>query len=994
MIHLHGHQTTSFLDGYGTADQIIDRIVELGQSSIAVTDHGNVFGHVPVARAAKKRNIKPIYGCEFYIVDDITKRERFQASLGVNAFPHVTVLAANAIGYVNLLKLSRLSWENAYYKPRIDWRTLYNNQEGLIVLTGCASGYPTRLLQSSGYDATCDFIYNVSKHIKALFIELVPQPDYDVSHLTADAITRIAADLQLPLVLTADAHFPRPTDYAAQQIMLRAGMRKKITDIDIGIHIPPYQYYCSAEELFDRAQAVCINTPPEWLRQAIINTDIIGEICRVIIPQAEPVTFPTIPANFADSGAYLLDLAQRGIDTRKIAGQMLPGKESAYANRMWYEWEVICRRGFADYLLVVEDMVRHAKERNTVAACRGSAGGCLLLWLIGASETDPIAHNLSFERFFDDTRVDPPDVDMDFERGARDSVVEYVFNKYGRTKCSQITALSQLHARQALQDTAFVLNIPRAEYAKLSDTLTADNDSEEQLDDTINADAISIISKYPQLAIFPKLIGQYRQSSVNAAGLLISSRDLADMIGVVISKDGKPVAAVDKRGAADLGFLKMDVLSVNGLDIIGRALRNIGNGEVNWIYHIPLNDQAALQEARDGRLAGIFQLDGSSATRVIREIGADTFEDLIAASALCRPGPAKLVPLYALHKRDNITFQRYLNHIDPKCQTIVSSTYGAIIYQEQVMRLAREVAGFEWKDVHALRKAIQVKSGFNSEWEQKFIAGCIANNLSSAEATSWWEQIEECGGYLFNLAHGTTYALIGYWMLYLKAHFPAQFYEAYLALDDNEWTQKRLIREFMGLGGQIDILNPQYSGASFRAVTDKYFVGGYTGIKGIGQKTAEKLATVAPFASWGIMLAAMPKAPREALTAAKPTGNAPYNIQKLIRLAPWAPVPHTDEVEREKRIAKQLYQPGQLPFGSPINDIGIAGYVTVKEVSNDRAYIVVEDETGVILAKVAAKDAPRLLPFFKEILVSDYVAVAGWWTGDCLFVRGIEVLKR
>jgi DNA polymerase-3 subunit alpha len=1018
--HLHGHSTFSFLDGYGTPEQIAQRIKELGHSSCAITDHGNVFAHVPWQKACRNAGIKPIFGCEFYVCDDMTARTReLRQGMG-QGLPHATVLAATQKGYENLLKLSRLSWEEGfYYKPRLDWPTIGRHQEGLIVLSGCVGGYPSRLITGVDVEAAWSFVCTVRKWIEQYYIEAIPEPGLNISHATFEPLFRVANDLRIPVVMTGDAHFPRREDHDAQDLMLAVGMNEKIGG-ERKLQLPEYQFYCSRDELLARAQGVWSGAPPAWYAQAIDNAGLIAASCNVEIPKAKPIAFPKIPEG-SSAADELWRVVCEGATRRIEAGQIPAGQSQDYFARAAREFDTIKRKGFCDYLLAIGDVVHWMKEQGGLVMLRGSAGGCLMLWLMGASETDPILHALSFERFYDDTRPDPPDVDIDFEKGKRDEAIAYIYATYGADRCAQIAALSQIKAKAALQDAASAFGIHRSEFAPLSNALESrDEDVAGQLEAVTDPAALAVFARHPELKIIERLIGQYRQSSIHACGVLVSSEPLDKVIGVVLGKDKQVVASVDKEGAKELGLLKMDFLSVTGLDIVAAAVRKLGK-PMSWLTTIPLDDCASLKLADEGFLAGVFQLNGGSAARVCREIGLNTFEDIVVASALCRPGPAEWASTYRQNKTRPAVFEDYLAQMHPAAANVVRRTYGILLYQEQVMQIAREMAGLEWKDVHKLRKGVCDKIGFdpqkgpawNEEWHEKFVGGCIKNGVPQAEAEFWWTSIKSHGGYSFNRSHCVTYGIIGYWMLYLKAHYPTAFYEAFLQIEQDPITTKRLVREFEHIGGDVRLLDPVFLGMSFRACGDHALTGGLTDIKGIGPKIAEKIIAQGPFMGWTHLYSALPKgiaakfreagigqqcpqclAADETCDLCGGTGLA-FDTQRVVMLAPWYPVQITSPTEAALRKQYAVAHLGCLKMGVPSDDdVFVAGYVTFTNFEKDRLIAIVEDEHCTVATKVPARLAKQLGPKFRGLLVSDYVAVRGWWAGDVLYAKDFAIMKR
>lgn len=977
----------------GTSEQIRDRVLELGHKAVAVTDHGSLFGYVPHTKAFKGTGVKVVYGVEAYIVDNIAVRERSQESLGVDGIPHITLLAKNGEGYENILRLNKIAWEDGfYYKPRIDHETLIRHSRGVIVLSGCPTGYPTRYIAQGKYEEAYNHMKWLSDNIEDYFIEIVPSPGYEPSRLSSDYLYSCANTLKRPVVLTSDAHFPRPEDHAAQDILLCIGIRKQLNDPLRTLRIADYYYYCSRDEILERAEKVFSSTPREWIEQAADNSSAIADMCEVEIPIAKSVAFPDVPTDSSPE-KLLLEWVYEGWARRESMGQIPQAARGEYWERVTHEYTVLVNKGFADYILAISDVVSWMKKHDCLVVCRGSAGGSALLWLLGTSTIDPIKHELSFERFYDENRPDPPDVDIDFESGRRHEAIEYVFEKYGRDHCSQIASLSELKAKSALQDTAFVLGIPRHEFAALSNALNSSDDATAQLSSIKDPSVLRVLENHPDLRVFEKIIGQFRQSSVHAAGILISSIPIDKIIGTILGKDKFPVATVDKYGAADLGFLKMDFLGVNALDIISNVVKKIGK-DVDWLESIPLDDEAALKLARDGKLASIFQLEGSSAAKVSGEINTNTFDDIVAASALCRPGPGDWVPTYRKFKNDLREFDYWLSTIDPRAAAIVDNTYGILLYQEQVMAIARELAGFSWPDVHKLRKNVTSSSGDEvmAQWKQKFFAGCEANGVKQDEAVHWWNSIQTHSHYSFNRAHCTTYGQVGYWMLYLKAHYHAQFYEAALKGEADDMVRKRLLREFMTLGGQVSLIDHRYSKANFSSVNDQWIVGGFMNLKGIGAKGAEKLESKSPFKTFEDMIDALPKVARNNFTSCYDSTG--WKVQSLVSLVPWFPIPFVDPELEAIRNQYGLYSPKHLPPCEVQQEVRVCGYVTALEVEKDRAIFYVEDDSTSIIARVPSKKVHSMLDSIRPIAVGCYVMFVGRWVGDCMFINSTTVIKQ
>lgn len=1006
--NLHGHSTYSFLDGYGQPTQIAERLKELGQTSAALTDHGNVFGHVAWQKAFKKSGLKPLFGCEFYIVSDISVRDRHDPVLDIDGFPHVTVFALTQEGYRNLLRLVSFAQTDGFYmKPRIDWPTLTKYQKGLVVLSGCVGGQPCRMINAERLEEAVDFIYQRKQQIEHYYIELVPEPGLDLSHNSMPILVQIARELDIPMIMTSDAHFPAPQHFKYQDLMLAIQLRKKVHEERL--RLPEFQYYCTPEELLGRAVECMGNNPifdVSEMIAAIERSADLAEMAEAEVPMGKPVSFWNKKGRFAND--ILREWVDRGLYDRVKSGKLPEAKINEYTERANREMELIIEKGFADYILAITDICLWVKKQGGLVMCRGSAGGCLLLWLLGCSETDSIEHELSFERFYDYTRPDPPDIDVDFEIGWRDRVIEYIYSKYGHDKCSQIAALTLMRAKNALMDVADAYGIPKSQYEALSQLLDSkDDDVESQIDALTDSAARGVLSAHPELHDAIYLVGQCRNLTVHAAGVLISADPLNDIVATGTFGKDSIVSSVDKHGAADLGFLKLDLLAVSAYDVIADAVRLAGK-DMNWLYSLTYDDPIVYAEARKGEVAGVFQLDGA-AMRVAHEIGLDDFTELYACSALCRPGAMQFVNLYCQNKFNSDKFDEYLNAIHPTAADIVKKTYGVLLYQEQVMRICREMAGMDWPTVHKLRKRIAAASfnghALGAEYGDPFIEGCVSNGVDRHEAEHWWEAIKAHGIYSFNKSHCVTYAIVGYWMLYLKTYYPQQYYQAFLAHEgasqqSNELLMKRLIKEYRQQGGIVKMLDPTCSKATFSSPMPGMIVGGWVNIKGIGAAKAATLAEQVLCGEFKDWYDVEPYLPRSVWNAIVDSGLVEGHVLRpgvTGELASWVPVMKTEPQDAAVRDEYCLVRPGELPNEMISNDIFVGGYVTAKHkkartgsFKGDQIIYVIEDETGQILARVPKKDLGTVGIECKESMnLGNYVAIRGWWAGDTLFIRGV-----
>ena len=1005
---MHGHTTYSFLDGYGRPEQIAERLKSLGQTGAACTDHGNTFAFVPFEIAMRKAGLKPIFGLEAYVVDDMSERTKFNPSLGADGFPHATIIAMTQEGYANLLKLCTLSWkEGYYYKPRLDWETIAKYQKGLIVLSGCVGGYPSRIINSGKHEEARNFVATRRQQIEHYYVELVPEPGLSISHTSTPVLMQIARELSVPMIMTHDGHFPSPEDHDTEDNMLCIGIRTEKNDPQRQLKLPAFQYYCSAEELLDRAVRTLTGQKYEMseLVQAIENSAILADLCEVEIPKAKPMLFPGI----ANSEEQLWSDIVAGMRKRMAQGRFTIQQLQQYKERAEMEYSKIKAKNFCDYLLVVADVCNAAKNNGGLVMCRGSAGGCLLLFLLGCSETDPIVHKLSFQRFYDDSREDAPDVDMDFESNQRDWVIQYITDKYGKANTAQIAALTVFRAKNALLDLAKIYGIDRAEIQDLASALDSkDDDTEKQFNALTDPAAKAILQKYPQLAGINEMIGQCRQSSIHAAGMLISSAPINDCIAI-IEQPGKPrIASADKKNVAAIGFLKLDLLSVMALDIVSAAVKRIGKTN-EWLYSLPLDDTEVYKHARNGKVAGVFQLDGS-AMKIGYKIGLETFQEFYACSALCRPGANSHVNLYAENKHNPGKFASYLSKLHPIAAKIVEETNGVLLYQEQVMAICHDMAMMDWPIVNRLRKRISSATSefyeLGGEYKDAFFTGCLTNGVSEEETATWWNAIKAHGFYSFNKSHCVTYGIIGYWMLYLSHYYPDAYYESFLRFEGhgstNELLMKRLVLEYVSRGGKFELISPKYSQKSFHSPYPGLIVGGWENIKGIGSVQADGILKAGPFENWSDVKRKVKTDIYYRFHEAGLTGALPIDRQACIELCPWMPVYTSKPAHTEARELSGAWQPSDLTPGEAIDgDVLICGYVTVAhrklragQFKGDQIIYMAEDEHGAIEFRASQKNVAMAQRLKIEVAKADYIAVSGWWSGDALYVKDFQVIDR
>jgi DNA polymerase-3 subunit alpha len=759
-VHLHVHSEYSILDGACRIPALAARAAELEMPAVTLTDHGSLAGAVELHREAKKQGIKPIVGCEVYVSDDRHRQEK--------GYAHLTVLAESNEGYANLIRLSSLGYlEGYYYKPRVDWELLERHAKGLVVLSGCLSGRVAKALEETRpQDAAADLDRLVqifgpdSTYVEIQNAGLEPQQRINPQ------LAKLAEATGLPLVATGDVHYLMHEDARAHEALLCIQSGDSLKNPNHWRFDTDQFYFKTPAEMAEDFAAY-----PDALRRTLevaerCNVEL--ELGQILLPK-----FPTPEGR--DAFEYLVELCESGLARR------YPAIDDELRDRLQFELKTIREMGFADYFLIVWDFIHFAKTHGiSVGPGRGSAAGSLAAYCLEITDVDPMRYGLLFERFLNPARKDLPDMDIDFAVAGRDRVINYVTEKYGRDRVAQIITFSTMMARAAVRDAGRVLEVPYGTVDKIAKMIP--EGPKVYLDESLKPgqelrtayDADPIVKEIVDLA--KPLEGLVRADSIHAAGVVISDRPLMDI--VPLQQKGPEQEVVTQLGmwdVVDLGLLKMDFLGLRNLDVIDEALELIGGIEVD---DIPLDDKKTYEMLAKADSIGVFQFESSGMREALRQVKPTEFEDLIALVALYRPGPMQYIPLYARRKNG----QEPVTYIDPRLESITGTSYGTCIYQEQYMRIAKEIAGFTPAEAETLRKAIGKKiHALMASLKDKFLAGAAASGTIPAVAEQLWKDMEQSQDYSFNKAHSACYALIAYRTAWLKANYPQEYMAALIS---------------------------------------------------------------------------------------------------------------------------------------------------------------------------------------------------------------------
>ena len=847
--HLHVHTEYSLLDGSSKIKELVARAKELGMDSLAITDHGVMYGVIDFYRAAKDAGIKPIIGCEIYV----SPGSRFEKETGHNEdrYYHLVLLAENDKGYHNLMKIvSKGFTEGYYYKPRVDYEVLEQYSEGIIALSACLAGEVQKYLARNMYDEACKSALRYQKIFgKGNFFLELQDHGIDMQKKVNMDLLRMSSGLGIELVATNDIHYIYDTDYEAHDILLCIQTGKKVMDED-RMRYEGGQYYLKSEE---EMRALF-----PYALQAIDNTAKIAARCNVEIEfGVRKLPKYQVPKEFWDSEEeegeaswrYLHHLCYEGLNRR------YGSEKPELTERLDYELSVIRNMGFIDYFLIVWDFINYAKTNGImVGPGRGSAAGSIVAYTLAITDIDPLKYDLLFERFLNPERVSMPDIDVDFCYERRGEVIDYVVSKYGKHNVAQIVTFGTLAAKGVIRDVGRVLDMPYAQVDAIAKMIPKELNI--TIDKALKMNPL-LKKEYDEnsqikylIDMSKRLEGLPRHTSMHAAGVLISQKAVDEYVPLSRSTDGTITTQYIMTTLEELGLLKMDFLGLRTLTVIQDAVNLVkkNKGVTINLQDIDYNDKQVLDYIGTGKTDGIFQIESAGMKSFMKELKPESLEDIIAGIALYRPGPMDFIPKYLKGKndRDSITYDC------PQLEPILKTTHGCIVYQEQVMQIVRDLAGYTLGRSDLLRRAMSKKKQAVMEKERKNfvygneeegVDGCIKRGIDEATANKIYDEMIDFAKYAFNKSHAAAYGVVSYQTAYLKYYYPVEFMASLLtSVIDNSSKVIEYVQTCKGMG--IDILPPDINQSERNFTAQGGAIRyGLSALKSIGKAMVDQLVS-------------------------------------------------------------------------------------------------------------------------------------------------------
>lgn len=858
-VHLHNHTFHSVLDGLTKIHDLVDKVKELGMEAAAVTDHGTMSGILDYYKTAKKAGIKPIIGIETYVAT----RSRFDRDPGKDKQRfHLTVLAMNNTGFHNLMKLStRANLEGMYYKPRIDHELLEELNEGLIVLSGCASGEIGVALKEDDYDRARE----IAKWYKSIFgdryyLELQdhghPKSNthWDVQAKINKGLIKLSKELDIEMVVTCDGHYLTHEYQDAHEILLCVGTGSYLSD-EKRMSLKDFELHLTdPRDIIDHWG--------EEFPEVIRNTKKIADRCDVEIELGR-ILIPKYPLPDGENEhSYLLRLTYQGLlqryngaskeEAEKLdPDEIIPKLSDEVRERAKMELGVMGNMGYEGYFLIVQDFINWGKSQGIVfGPGRGSAAGSIVAYALNITDLDPLKYGLLFERFLNPDRISMPDIDVDIQDTRRDEVIEYCAKKYGEDHVSNIATFGKMFGRMAVRDVARVLEVPYAESDRLAKLVPPPNQGRHiPLSVSIKEDA-DLRNEYENnptakevLDYAIQLEGTIRSHGVHACGVVIAPDTLVNYIPLEMAQKGVVATQFPMGEVEELGLLKMDFLGLSNLTIINNAMRIIRKAykkEIN-LSELPLDDKKTYELFQRGDTTGVFQLESAGMKRYLRGLKPTTFEDIIAMVALYRPGPMQFIDSFIRRKHG----EEEITYLHSGMKNSLKNTYGILVYQEQFMQISKEWCGFTGGQADTLRKAVgKKKIDLMKKVKPEFVEGAVKVGGATKEiAETFWTQLEEFANYCFNKSHAACYGLIAYWTAYLKAHYPDAFMAALMTSDHDDTDRLAIeITECKHMG--ISVLSPDIneSFVEFAVVPNENKIRfGMSAVKGVGVGAVEEV---------------------------------------------------------------------------------------------------------------------------------------------------------
>ena len=858
-VHLHNHTHHSLLDGLTKVDELVERVKDLGMEACAITDHGTMSGAIEFYKSANRAGVRPIIGIETYVA----ARSRFDRDPSKDkARYHLILLAMNETGYQNLMMLStKANLEGMYYKPRIDHELLEQYNEGIIALSGCASGELGENLRVDNYEEA----KKIAKWYKKIFGDryyLELQDHGHPSHPSAwdtqvtinKHLEKLSKELDIPCVVTSDGHYLDHSDQDAHEILLCVGTAAYLSDQnrmslkDFELHVT------DPNDIIERWST----TNP----QAVANTGIVASRCNLTIELGR-ILIPTFPTPNGETEKEYLDfLVYHGMARRYLGksdeeaaamtnAQVRVALSDAQRDRLDMEFEVLDRMGYNGYFLIVQDFINWGKSQGIIfGPGRGSAAGSIIAYSLNITDLDPLEYDLLFERFLNPDRISMPDIDIDIQDTRRDEVIQYCADKYGESRVANIVTFGKMAARASVRDVARVLQVPYAESDRLAKLIPPPVQGRHVPLRKSVVDDPDLRREYESNPVAKevfdyamRLEGTIRSHGVHAAGVVIAPDDIVKYAPLEMAQKGVVSTQYPMGPVEELGLLKMDFLGLSNLSIINNALRIIKKVYKTTISlsEIPQDDKKTYELFQRGDTTGVFQLESAGMKRYLRELKPTVFDDIIAMVALYRPGPMQFIDSFIRRKHG----QEAITYLHPKMEAALSSTYGILVYQEQFMQISKDLAGFTGGQADTLRKAVGKKIiEMMRKVKPEFIDGAVKHsNADRKDMEKFWAQLEEFANYCFNKSHAACYGLIAYWTAYLKAHYPDAFMAALMTSDADDIDRLAIeITECKHMG--IEVLAPDVnqSFVEFAVVPgEKKIRFGMAAVKGVGVGAVEEI---------------------------------------------------------------------------------------------------------------------------------------------------------